>query len=163
LIECLSNLLRRWADHDQKLGRKSMYVRSLLMPPARLDHSTRKENNHASCPLLVHRQEPSHLACLEVVDDNGRSMAIAKGTHLWSSSAIAQPARFAGISIDFDGASSITTSTKSVLAGLGESVLNQLTQPLSTFLRLDAALLWRSTKAASPFMVASRPARSTSI
>jgi hypothetical protein len=40
----------------------------------------------------------------------------------------------AGIIIDIDGASNITTSTKSVLLGLGEFVLNHLAKPLSTFL-----------------------------
>jgi hypothetical protein len=40
----------------------------------------------------------------------------------------------AGVSFDIDGASNITTSTNSVLAGLGECVLNQLAQPLTTFL-----------------------------
>jgi hypothetical protein len=47
----------------------------------------------------------------------------------------------ASISIDIDSASSITTSTKSILVGLGEPILNQLAQPLSTLLRLDAAIL----------------------
>jgi hypothetical protein len=71
------------ADPDQKLGRESISVQSVSMPPARLDPSTRNENDRAPRLSLVHRQEPTlYLACLEVVDDNGHSMAIAKRTLL---------------------------------------------------------------------------------